>query len=507
MKKILGILKAKMWLTLGVLIIVGGGVTYFALRSSGPQRQLLKAEIRDVVQVVTVTGSVKAASTIDLEFLTSGRVVSRPRAVGKEVRRGEVLMALDTRDTDIQIAKAKAALEGSQAKLDQLKAGATPETIRQLQNAVSASLAGALLALDTAITKADKALVTLRADVFLQNNAVRADFFLSPDSTVANAEKQKVAAEAAVLELHELRNGVTVDPADQAQLEKVLKRVPTLFDSVRVVLVTSSDLLRRVISPVIPQSTINTYLTDIATVRSEFDTSMISLANAISAIQSAKDALRVKQEPPRQDDLDILAAGVNSAEADLALWEKQKSDTVLVAPVDGVLTDLKYEIGEIARVNAIAASMISSGGVEIEVNVPEVDIAKVAVGNPVAITLDALPGEKFFGKVIHIDPAETVVDGVTSYKVKISFDARDPRIKTGTTANLDIETLHRSRVLTLPQFAVVESDSGTFVRKLVNGQATEIPVSLGIRSSDGYVEVLSGVNEGEEVLNAGLKTN
>ena len=122
------------------------------------------------------------------------------------------------------------------------------------------------------------------------------------------------------------------------------------------------------------------------------------------------------------------------------------------------------------------------------------------------MTLDALPGETFTGKVIHIDPAQTLVDGVTNYKVKITFDTKDTRVKPGVTANLNIETLKKERVLALPQFGVVEKDEGTFVRKLVNGATKEIPVKIGIRSFDGYVEIISGVGEGEEVLNAGLKT-
>ncbi|KKW31609.1 MAG: RND family efflux transporter MFP subunit [Parcubacteria group bacterium GW2011_GWC2_52_8c] len=175
--------------------------------------------------------------------------------------------------------------------------------------------------------------------------------------------------------------------------------------------------------------------------------------------------------------------------------------------MDGVVTNLGYEISEVARPNTTAVSLISISGVEIEANVPEVDVAKVAVGNPVSITLDAIPGETFTGKVTHIDPAETVVDGVTNYKIKISFDAKDPRIKSGVTANLDIETLRKPNTLTLPQFGIVERDEGKFVRKLVNGEVKEFPITAGIRSSDGYVEILSGVSEGDEVLNAGLKTN
>ena len=505
--RILKFLKTKSGIIITIIVIGGGAATYFIASRDDTKQELLKAEHRDVTQIVAVTGTVKAASIINLEFLAAGRVAYRPRQVGDHVSRGETLLALDAREIDIQIAKAKATLDGNKAKLDQLKAGATPETVRQLENAVTASYLNALAALDTAITKSDKSLSTLRADIFLQNNKIRSDFQLALDTFTAGAENEMAKADADVAKARAMREGVRGIVVDQPKYDAIFSETPFLLGSVRNVLVTSSELLRRVVSAYVTQSTINTYSTDISTVRSEHDTAIKTFADAIAGIQAAKDVLRVKQEPPRAVDIAVLEAGVKTAEADLALLEKQKGDTILVSPVDGVVTNLGYEISEVARPNTTAVSLISISGVEIEANVPEVDVAKVAVGNPVSITLDAIPGETFTGKVTHIDPAETVVDGVTNYKIKISFDAKDPRIKSGVTANLDIETLRKPNTLTLPQFGIVERDEGKFVRKLVNGEVKEFPITAGIRSSDGYVEILSGVSEGDEVLNAGLKTN
>ncbi len=505
--KIIKFLKTKGGVTIAVIVIGGGAAIYFFASRSGVKQEFLKAERRDITQVVTVTGAVKAASTINLEFLASGRVAYRPRQVGDRVGRGEVLMALDAREIDIQIARAEATLDGNKAKLEQLKAGATPETVRQLENAVTASYLNALAALDTAITKSDKALATLRADIFPQNNKVRSDFQLSFDAFTAGAENEMAKADADVVKARTMRGEIKGIAVNQPKFDALFAETPFLLGSVRNMLVTSSELLRRVVSAYVTQSAINTYSADISTARSEHDTAMKTFADAIASIQSAKDALRVKQEPPRAVDIAVLEAGVKTAQADWALLEKQKGDTVLVSPVDGVVTSQNFEIGEVARPNAAAVSLISASGVEIEANVPEVDVSKVGVGDPVAITLDALPGEKFTGKVVHVDPAETIIDGVTNFRIKISFDAKDPRVRTGVTANLDIETLRKSGALTLPQFGIVERDEGKFVRKLTNGEVKEFPITAGIRSSDGYVEILSGVNEGDEVLNAGLKTS
>jgi multidrug efflux pump subunit AcrA (membrane-fusion protein) len=124
----------------------------------------------------------------------------------------------------------------------------------------------------------------------------------------------------------------------------------------------------------------------------------------------------------------------------------------------------------------------------------------------VTMTLDAFPNETFTGSVFYIAPAQTDTQGVISYTVKISFAKADPRLKSGLTANIDIETMKKDAVLVLPQYAILQNDSGTFVETLVGGVATTTPVSLGIQDQSGNVEVLSGVTEGEQVINIGLKT-
>jgi len=109
--------------------------------------------------------------------------------------------------------------------------------------------------------------------------------------------------------------------------------------------------------------------------------------------------------------------------------------------------------------------------------------------------------------VFYIAPSETNTQGVVSYAIKISFDKADARLKSGLTANVTIETKHKDNVLLLPQYAILQNDAGTFVQTLENGKTVkEIPVTLGIRDQNGDVEIVSGVSEGMQVLNIGLKT-
>ena len=157
--------------------------------------------------------------------------------------------------------------------------------------------------------------------------------------------------------------------------------------------------------------------------------------------------------------------------------------------------------GEIATVGTPLASVISYAAYEIEAFVPEADIAKIRSGSGASVTLDAYGGDVVFDAVVvTIDPAETVLDGVATYKTSLQFAVADPRVKSGMTANTDIEGERRDNVLFIPARAVSEKDSVKIVRILEGEDVREAVVETGIRGSNGDIEILSGLNEGDTIL-------
>ena len=147
-------------------------------------------------------------------------------------------------------------------------------------------------------------------------------------------------------------------------------------------------------------------------------------------------------------------------------------------------------------------SLISDTSFEIESKVPESDIAKISLGDKAKITLDAYGSDVIFeGRVTAIDPAETVVDNVPTYKVTLHFMKDDSRIKSGMTANIDIATGQKTDVLVVPQRAVITKDAKKFIT-LSNADKTtrEVLVATGLRGSDGTVEIVEGVKEGDVIV-------
>jgi len=80
------------------------------------------------------------------------------------------------------------------------------------------------------------------------------------------------------------------------------------------------------------------------------------------------------------------------------------------------------------------------------------------------------------------------------------------RAKSGLTANLAIQSKKKNGVLVLPQYALLEKDNGTFVRRKTATATEEVRVIVGIRDSQGMTEIISGVSEGDEVLNLAVKS-
>lgn len=224
--------------------------------------------------------------------------------------------------------------------------------------------------------------------------------------------------------------------------------------------------------------------------------------NSYRAWRVAEAQLNQLKAGTRNQDISLAQAQVSQAQAALDLISNQINNNSIKAPVDGTITKKNYEAGEQASSAKAIFSMLGINNFGIEDDVSEADINKIEINDPVEITLDAFGEDiKFYGKVNFIEPAETIIQDVTYYKVKINFDGQDKNVKSGMTANVNITTARKDSVLIMPSRAVIEKNGdGKFVRLLVNKEIKEIPITIGLRGDDGLVEVLSGVNEGDMVV-------
>ena len=226
-----------------------------------------------------------------------------------------------------------------------------------------------------------------------------------------------------------------------------------------------------------------------------------AVKDAESALSIASAQLELKKSPARSFEIQAGRAKVDQARANLDLALANLSEAQIIAPVNGTITKKNFEAGEQTSLSTPVLEMIGETNLQIQVNVPEADIAKIKLSQNVAITLDAFgPDKKFMGQVIFIDPAETKIQDVVYYQVKIQFMSGAEEIKPGMTANLIINTNVRENVLVVPSRAVKSRDGEKYVEILITENKVEQKtVTVGLKGNEG-IEILSGLNKGEEVI-------
>ena len=505
-------------LAVAALIVWG----YVASRSK-PSVPTVKATMGNITETVLVTGTTKPMQSVDLSFEQTGKVSAVYVKVGDNVKVGQPLVELEKSGLLAQLAQAEAGVASAQAQLDQLKSGTRPEQIAieevrvaNAQVALSQAEKTLLDALVDANAKATDALRNKTDENFtnpLSNNPA-----LNFSSTNAQYNidlvNKKVTVENSLAAWNSSLNAMTVDSdllVGSADAKKYLNEIKSFLDELVDALNTAIPV------STVSQTNINAWKIDAASARSELGLAISGVGTAETGLQSAQANLSLEQNNLALDKAgstaDAIAAQqalVDEAKANVQGIQVLLGKTVLRSPIDGVVTVQGAKLGQIVTVttaaiaNSSLISIISLKQLEIDADIPEVDIGRLALAQPVAITFDALPGENFKGSVMEIDPAETIIGGVVNYQIKVALDSTDSRIKSGLTANLSIQTAIKDNVVLLPQYAIMQNDRGTFVRVITGKTTQDMPVKLGIRGQDGNVEIVSGVAAGQEVQNIGL---
>lgn len=473
--------------------------------------QSVAVERADLVQEVTVSGTVKATSAVELAFERSGRVRSVNVNVGDRAYAGQVLLSLENGVEAAAVEDAKAKLASKQARHSELKAGGRPEEVSVKESQLSkarADLATDYSAVATvlldAFNKADNAVHT-DADTLFNNPSStepRLNFRSSDTQAVVDAETGRSVVESALANF----KTKTANPLQtDAEKEKALSDVKEPLLVINDFLQKTNKALDAALN--LSASALATDKDSLASARNAVSTALTNVNDQIQTIatqkitvQTAASELALTEAPATAETLLGAQADVRSAEAAVANAEATLYKTYIVSPIAGIVTRQDAKRGEIAAGNT-ALIAVASDSFKLEALVPEVDVSKLAIGNRATVTLDAYGSDIFFpARVIAINPAETVVDGVSTYKTTLEFGNDDPRIRSGMTANITVGTATRAGVLTVPTRAVYEKGGKKYVKVLVGAGTEERAVTTGLRGSDGKIEITSGLSEGEKIV-------
>lgn len=490
------------WGIAGSILVILLVVYLLFFRGTKAPYQFITVTQGSITETVSVTGNTTPTKSVSLGFQNTGTIARVNYGLGDYVGAGSVIAALTTGNLSAALAQAQANLAVAEANLAALDAGTRPEQLAIDQNAVTQSQAALANAIASAYAAADSAVHT-SADQLFSNprNSTAALTFIVSDATLSNTVVQeRISLEPILASWSAQITSPSFSTSDQAaaasQAAQNLGQVSAFLNDAAAALTKTQSL---------SASTLATYQASISSARTSISSALSALTSSKTTLVNAQGALTLAQAGSTPQAIAAQQAQVQQTQAGVANAEANLSGALIVAPISGVITQLDAKVGQLATPGSSLVSIIGTGGFEVDAGVSETDVGKLSVGNKVAMTLDAFPNETFEGTVFYIAPAQTNTQGVISYQIKIAFSKADTRLKSGLTANVDIQTKHKDNVLILPQYAILQNDAGTFVETLVGKTATTSPVTLGIQDQKGNVEVVSGVTLGEKVINIGLK--
>lgn len=506
-----------------IVVVMSVGYSHYKKTHTPVQYETAVVTKGTLQQTVDATGKVQSVNDLDLRFEISGIVAAVNVKEGQTISRGAVLASLRLADLNASVAQAaanlnlklagatdedkryyKAAVDSAEAALEQAENGSSLITLQAYENVVATIQSGSPK-LDDALTQADN---ILGIDNASANEGFRTVLSSLDYSKIGIATGLYPVAKNAIMNarmkaatLTVRSNVVEIDATADLQLQA--------FQSVSQLLSAVSDVLRA--TPPqgsLTQATLDAKKSTIEAVRTTINTQYAVLIGKKQDVNTAKTSVAQKQAaydqalanyqsktvPPREVD-------VAASRAALAQAVANRNKAIIVAPIDGVITKFNKKIGETVSSADVILQLLSPH-YQVEVDIPETDVSKVKVNDAVSITLDAFGDDtKFTGAVVAIEPGATEVQDVVYYKVTVSLNDTDQAIKPGMTANIAIKTITKDNAFSIPLRTVRTRDDGTkYVRVLENNQEKEVTVQLGFKADEGKIEVLSGLQEGQQVI-------
>jgi len=275
---------------------------------------------------------------------------------------------------------------------------------------------------------------------------------------------------------------------------------------------------------------VTSYQSSLSSYTSQTNSHLNTLLSAMRAIDNYKEDIieseRSLKEMDQNNPLDLSASERNVAEKEerlkdlkagaseleiknkqLSVQQRQNSlieaqqnytDHIIKAPFDGVVAEVSISKGDSVSSGTSAVNLITNQKIaEVELN--ELDAARIEIGQKVTLEFDAVEGLSITGKVAEIDTIGKVNQGVVSYNVKISYDVQDDRIKPGMSVSASIILESKRNVLISPIIAVKTAGASSYVEVLIDGQPQRRDVVTGI-SNDTMIEIVDGLSSGDNII-------
>ncbi|MDX1688302.1 MAG: efflux RND transporter periplasmic adaptor subunit [Candidatus Promineifilaceae bacterium] len=526
-----------LWIAAGLIVVVAivAALFLWAPFSSAPQAEpgeTVEAFIGDLADSATASGSVVAPRQARLALATGGRVETVYVEVGDVVESGHPLVQLEDGALQRAVARAEQNLAIQEANLESLLDGPSPADLTAAEAAVESAQAqlNDLLAAPT-----DEEIAAAEANVrAAQANLAAASRRLSETQAPADqaaimqaqvnledAQEQAQSAEEAyirTLECETQSDGtVDCEPRNeeitrQAELNVVAANERLAAAQAELDALTSAD-----------EDTVGVSRASVASMAAQRDAAQANLdlmlagpteaeiAAARATLADRTFSLASLHAGPTAAQIATAEAGVEQAHIALERARNDLEEATLRAPFAGVVTAVHVDPGELA--SGVAVELEDAGQLEVVLDVDEVDVGELAVGQPAVITLEAWPEEEIESEVVAIAPAAngitdetaTLDSGIATFQVRLALGEAERPVRVGMTANASLVTAQREDVLLVPNRAIIaDRAAGRYYVNLVEPDAEDqttvrrVEVSIGLRDSQ-YTQITDGLEAGDRV--------
>ncbi|GAB4517158.1 MAG: hypothetical protein Kow0047_28920 [Anaerolineae bacterium] len=225
------------------------------------------------------------------------------------------------------------------------------------------------------------------------------------------------------------------------------------------------------------------------------------LAAARAQIASAQAQLESLTKGASEADIKLAEIELLQAQIDLDEAREELEYARLRSPIDGTVLSVSATVGEMVSAGQEAFRVADLSQLQVTVNVAEVDIVRVRVGQSATVTIDALPGRTFHGVVARITPSTTSQQGVVNYPVTIRLTDADPAlVRPGMTAVTTILNGESSAGWLVPTTAIRQRNGNAMVLVVRDGQPTPIRVTVGEAQGEWTFVSSDELREGDQVV-------
>lgn len=488
------------WLVPVLCVAVAGGV--FLLRPQQAKPASVDAsyteaapERRDVTNTLSGTGTLNPANTYTVKSLVDGKVLTGTIEEGNIVEESNVLYTIDSSDASTNFEKAEIAMQQAQRSYDKV-------VDRQY---VRAEVAGVVSSLK--VTKGDE--VTSGQEVAVIRDSSK--MLLTLEFPAADAANFSVGQSAAVTldgTFEQLDGTVTsVSGTDALSAGNLLTRTVTITVKNAGGLTTAQAATASINGVSSIGSATFAYQAE-RTLTAQASGTVTSI-NVQEGSEVAKDDIILGLSgDDLTESIQSASESLRSAEISMQNLQDAMNNYTITAPISGTIIEKDAKVGDAVKAGDTLCIVYDLSYLEMSINVDELQISSISVGQQVQITADAVPDKTYVGTVTRVSMKGASNGGTTTYPVSIRIDDTDG-LRPGMNANAEIVVAEAKNALVVPNAAVVRGsyvlvtkDSPSAANADTAMEAPEgfvyVPVKTGV-SDDDYTQIVSGIQEGDTI--------